>query len=88
MIKIIKNGNDKIFITRCAECASDLTYTLSDIHKREDEKEKFYTGYIYPYIICPVCNTRVSANLTTEEDNNKFKFSTLGLFGGNYGCPN
>lgn len=86
MIAIIKNGNEKIFITRCAECASDLAYRLSDVQKRKDEDE-FYTQYSYPYIICPVCNANTYVTLTTEEDNEKMKFPTFMPTGG-YCCPN
>lgn len=85
MIKIIKNGNEKIFITRCAECASDLTYELSDVQRKKDTDE-FYAQYSYPYIICPVCNASTYVTLVTEEDNEKIKFSTF--MSGGYCCPN
>lgn len=85
MIKIIKNGNEKIFITRCAECASDLTYELSDVQKRKNEDE-FYAQYSYPYIICPICNASTYVTLVTEEDNEKIKFPTF--MSGGYCCPN
>ena len=86
MIKIIKNGNDKIFITRCAECASDLTYELSE-KKRKKDKDDFYTHYSYPYITCPVCNANTYVTLITEEDNEKMKFPTF-MPTGSYCCPN
>lgn len=85
MIKIIKNGNDKIFITRCAECASDLTYELSDVQRKKD-KNGFYTQPLYSYINCPVCYASVYVNLTTEEDNKKASFPAFMPTG--YCCPN
>lgn len=85
MIKIIKNGNDKIFITRCAECASDLTYELSDVQRKKDE-DNFYAHYSYPYITCPVCYASTYVNLVTEEDNKKASFPAF--MPTSYCCPN
>lgn len=85
MIKIIKSGKEKIFITRCAECASDLIYELSDVQKRKNEDE-FYAQYSYPYIICPVCNASTFVTLATEEDNEKAPFPAFMPNG--YCCPN
>lgn len=88
MVVIMKNGKEKVFITRCAECASDLAYRLSDVQKRKDEdKDEFYTQYSYPYIICPVCNANTYVTLTTKEDNEKMKFPTFMSTGG-YCCTN
>ena len=86
MIKIIKNGKEKIFIARCAECASDLTYELSDVQRKKDEDD-FYTQPSYSYINCPVCNASIYVNLVTEEDNEKMKFPTFMSTGG-YFCSN
>lgn len=85
MIKIIRNGNDKIFIARCAECASDLTYELSDVRKTKDTDD-FYAHYSYPYITCPVCCASVYVNLVTEEDNKKALFPAF--IPNSYCCPN
>lgn len=84
MIKIIKNGNDKIFIARCAECGSDLTYELSDVQRKKDEDD-FYAP-LYSYITCPVCYASIYVNLTTEEDNKKAPFPAFMPNG--YCCSN
>lgn len=34
-MKIIKNGMEKIFITQCINCKSDLEYMLTDIISKD-----------------------------------------------------
>lgn len=82
MIKIIKNGEEKIFITRCTECASDLTYQLSDVQRIKNN----FSLSSCPYINCPVCDANIYVNLTTEEDNKKAPFSVF--MPNSYCCSN
>lgn len=75
-MEIVKNGIDKVFYARCGNCASEIRYRLGDV---ETEKSIVWKNEI-KYILCPVCNQPISANLLTEEEakelaKNQSKFS-------------
>lgn len=59
-MKVIKNGKEKTFITRCSSCGSDLEYTLEDVNKKKVE-----FGEIN-YVTCPVCSKELYALLVVE----------------------
>lgn len=50
MIKVLKNGNEKVFKITCLECQSTLIY------KREDTE--FVRQHGAYFVKCPVCGTR------------------------------
>lgn len=64
-MRIIKNGNEKIFVTTCDQCSSDLEYCLSDITEAILEygaieqlaiRKRTYNADV---IICPVCRNKI-----------------------------
>ena len=78
-MKIIKNGKEKNFITRCYSCGSDLEYTLEDVYKKEidsiaaifaKDSSQLMIGEVN-CISCPVCGKELYALLVTKEEYKK-----------------
>lgn len=67
MTKIISNGKTKTFYTKCANCATEFEYQLSDV-KEEAEEIPFLTG---KSVKCPVCESEEIATLLTKEEYQK-----------------
>lgn len=64
MIVIKENGNEKTFVARCYNCASDLEYKRTDV---KSERTDIHRPESY-FITCPVCGASVVASLRTQED--------------------
>lgn len=71
MIKIIKNGKDKVFYTKCSRCATEFTYTYEDIEMGYPETA-LIKELEQPLVECPVCETTISANMITKEEIESF----------------
>lgn len=69
MTKIISDGNNKTFYTKCYECATDFEYQLSDVETVDSEQ----THTIGTKAVkCPSCGEYVDATLMTEEEQDKY----------------
>lgn len=47
MIKVLKNGNDKVYVLTCFECKSTLLYKKEDVVTER--------GSFRGHVKCPVC---------------------------------
>jgi len=64
-MKIIKNGNDKVFQISCHKCKSDFEYKLSDVKEVNEQRCDFYGSKyndVVERIFCPVCNEKLNPN--------------------------
>ena len=57
-MKVLKNGNDKTFITTCRRCESDLEYTTGDIITEDEEL------CLMNYIYCPICKNKIFVGIS------------------------
>ncbi|GEM_PF-5827756 len=71
-MKIIKNGNNKIFQLYCYKCKSDFKYTLSDVQEVNEQKIDFYGSKyneVVERIFCPVCKEKLSPSYREVSNN-------------------
>ena len=68
MVKIILDGKDKIFYTKCPCCATEFEYQLSDV---EDVPAGQYYVIGTKAVKCPSCQEFVGATLMTKEECDK-----------------
>lgn len=64
MVKIIKDGKDKIFYTKCLHCATEFEYQLDDVQTEKTEGMIFEAKTIK----CPSCGENTAATLLTREE--------------------
>ena len=84
MIKIIKNGNEKVYFARCPKCGTDFEYMNEDVVREEapDTADSFVAS-LYPIctVICPVCLERIPATRTQRNDENAWANAMLATYG-------
>ena len=75
MIKIIKDGREKVFRARCQKCATDFEYETEDIQEAEPRSDGAKSPAdliaetaLYPRVVCPVCGSKAYAARYTEEE--------------------
>lgn len=76
MIKIIKDGREKVFRARCQKCATDFEYQEEDIQEaeplpdgvREPSDLIVTTALQIPRVVCPVCGEKCYAARYTKEE--------------------
>lgn len=65
MVKIISDGKNKTFYTKCMNCATDFEYQLLDV-------ETVAAGHLHVIgnraVKCPSCGEFVDATLMTKEE--------------------
>ena len=61
---IIKNGREKKFYARCAECATEIEYEYSDVCTEKSAA----TGEMSRTIKCPICGKVLSVTLRSKEE--------------------
>ena len=68
MVKIVTNGKDKIFYTKCHKCSTEFEYQFEDV-KTEKIKSLFGDSESdMEAVRCPVCNEPISATLLTKKE--------------------
>lgn len=65
MTKIINNGKDKTFYTKCLHCATEFEYQLQDVQVKETGDALFNE---IKTVKCPSCNKDATATLLTREE--------------------
>ena len=65
MIKVITNGKEKIYFTRCVKCATDFEYEFSDVEIVPPVGDY---GFGERNIICPICGEKNYAGLLTKDE--------------------
>lgn len=81
MVKIISDGRNKTFYTKCMNCATDFEYQLSDV-------ETVAAGHSHVIgnraVKCPSCGEFVDATLMTKEECDKIlnHYPYGGYYGG------
>lgn len=78
-MKVLKNGKEKSFYAHCLGCGSDLEYMNDDVKKEAGD-------FTIQYITCPVCGTKLNANMETKEELDEWKLRAIGAFGYSCGC--
>lgn len=56
MVKILKNGYEKVFYQRCSECLTDFVYQRYDV-----KTGKGYSTQFTYHIQCPKCHATLDA---------------------------
>ena len=82
MIKILNNGKEKTYRTRCGHCGTDFTYQNEDV--KEKEKEDY--SYSTLSVKCPVCEKDVYVYLVSVEEWDKQNQNLLNY--PSYSCVN
>lgn len=68
MVKIISDGRNKMFYTKCHKCATEFEYQLEDI-KTEKTKSIISVGdEDIEAVRCPVCDEIIPSTLMTKEE--------------------
>lgn len=81
MVKIISDGRNKTFYTKCINCATEFEYQLSDVKTEKTENAVFNE---IKTVKCPVCGEAESAMLLTKEEYDKMfeRYTYGGYYGG------
>lgn len=81
MTQIILDGKDKVFYTKCLNCATEFTYQLEDVQTEETE---YSISMKVKTVICPSCGEKESAMLLTKEEYDKIfrNYPYGGYYGG------